>query len=173
MVVHDSSWEHDASREEVWAVLHPQKQLAKQGADVEHPRVIEHGNVLIHVLCEGDENGDGLVRTCWFAVPKFLMSGGRAQSWELVSQVRPPEYQRYDAIGKPPWSRALGWYRLEDLGGNRTRVHFHEEYHVSNPIMKLLFEKYVHRFLSKDNDVNLKGIIEDGLKARRGSDAND
>ena len=34
-----------------------------------------------------------------------------------------------------------------------------------------LIEARIHRFISKDNDVNLKGIIEDGLAARRNARA--
>jgi hypothetical protein len=70
-------------------------------------------------------------------------------------------------LGKPPWSRFRGWHRLEDLGDGTTRVHFHEEYHVNNPLLRALLEKRLHRFISRDNDVNLEGIINDGLRARR------
>lgn len=168
MQVHEYSFEIDAPREEVWAVMHRGRPAdAKRGADTENPRVIEHNDVRIEILCEGDENGDGLVRHCWFRVPRLLLSGGRAQSWELVSQVRPPEYSRYDAIGKPLWSKALGWHRMDDLGNGRTLVVFHEEYHVFNPVLRFLLERYVHKFISRDNDVVIKGLIEEGIKANR------
>ena len=42
--------------------------------------------------------------------------------------MKPHESWRYDAIGKPLWSRAEGHTRLEDLGDGRTRVHFQEKY---------------------------------------------
>ena len=167
MQVHEYSFVIDAPREEVWAVLHPNQELRKSGADPENPRIIEHGNVRIEVVCEGNEHGDGLVRHCYFEVPRYLLSGGRAQSWEMVSNVRPPEFSRYDAIGKPLWSKAMGWHRMEDLGDGRTKVTFHEEYHVFNPILRVLLEKRVHHFISKDNDKNFQGILENGVRARR------
>ena len=121
----------------------------------------------IEILCEGDEHGDGLVRHCYFPVPKYLMSGGRAQSWEMVSQVRPNEFSRYDAIGKPLWSRAMGWMRFDDMADGRTNVTFHEEYEVFNPILRVLLEKRVHAFISRDNDQKVKAGIEQALAARK------
>jgi hypothetical protein len=161
--VHEYSFVIDAPREDIWAAMHPK--IDRRPPGTEDPRIIEHGDVRIEILNEGDENGDGLVRHCWFPVPKYLFSGGRAQSWEMVSQVRVPEFSRYDAIGKPLWSRAMGWYRLDDLGDGRTNVTFHEEYHVFNPVLRALLEKRVHRFISRDNDVSIKNAIEHGLKA--------
>ncbi len=79
------------------------------------------------------------------------------------------ESWRYDAVGKPLWSQATGWTRLEPLGENRTRVHFRETYHVFNPVMRFFLEKIVHRAISKDNDQKIKMGIEMGLKARRRS----
>ena len=49
----------------------------------------------------GDEVGEGLVRHCHFRVPKWLLSGGVGQSWEWLTQVRPLESWKYDAVGKP------------------------------------------------------------------------
>ncbi len=165
MISHDSSWIVDAPRDVVWAVLHPQKNIDRNATTLATPRVLTYDNVRIHVINEGDENGQGLVRICWFAVPWYL--GGKARSWELVSEVRPPEYQRYDVVCTPPNAKATGWYRLEDLGDGRTRVSFHEDYHIECRWLGALIERHVHRFISKDNDKNLKGIIEDGLKRRR------
>jgi hypothetical protein len=81
--------------------------------------------------------------------------------------VRPYESWRYDAIGKPLWSRATGWTRLEDLGGGQTRVHFRETYEAFNPVLRALLERRVHRFISKDNDTYMKTAIEAGLRAMR------
>jgi hypothetical protein len=47
---------------------------------VASPRVIEHNNVRIVIFAQGDAHGQGLVR----------------RSWEIVSEVRPPECQRYE-----------------------------------------------------------------------------
>ena len=106
----------------------------------------------IEILHPGDDVGNGLVRHCYFPVPKWLGSRGVGQSWEWLTEVTPHESWRYDAVGKPLWSRATGWTSLTDLGNGRTRVTFAEEYEAFNPIMRVLFEKRVHESLSRDND---------------------
>jgi len=159
---HTYSFEVDATPEEVWGVLHPPAPATKDGN-----RVIEYGGVRIEILHEGDEKGEGLVRTCTFRVPRLLLSGGVGRSWECVVEVRPNEFSRYEAVGKPLWSEASGWHRLEDLGGGRTRVHFGETYHAFNPVLRLLLERYVHRFISKDNDRLVQTAVERGLQADR------
>jgi hypothetical protein len=130
-------------------------------------RKIEHGDVKIEILHPGNEVGEGLVRHCHFRVPRYLLSGGVGQSWEWLTEVKPFESWRYDAIGKPLWSRATGRTRLEDLGGGRTRVHFSETYEAFNPIMRFFLERAVHDYISKDNDKLIKASIESGLKAMR------
>ncbi|WP_174273941.1 SRPBCC family protein [Sphingomonas bacterium] len=164
MISHDSDWIVDAPREEVWSALHPQKDFDRKQTTIDNPRHIAFDNVRIEVLHEGDENGEGLVRRTWFAVPWYV--GGKARSWEIVSEVRAPEYQRYDAVMTPPHCYAIGWYRLEALDGDRTRVHFHEEFRIEKGWLRWL-ERPIHRFLSADNDKNLKGIIEQAVAARR------
>ena len=77
---------------------------------------------------------------------------------------------RYDAVGKPLWSRASGGTRLEDLGGGRTRVHFREIYEVFNPVMRLLFERRVHHFISKGNDKLIEASIVRSLAALHGTE---
>ena len=67
----------------------------------------------IEILHPGDDDGNGLVRHCYFPVPKWLLSGGVGQSWEWLTEVKPFESWRYDAVGKPLWSRATGWTRLD------------------------------------------------------------
>jgi len=77
--------------------------------------------------------------------------------------VRPPVSWRYDAIGKPLWSRATGHTRLEDLGDGRTRIHFHETYETFNPWMRRLgLERWLHRKISRDNDAMI-AAIEGGI----------
>jgi len=133
------------------------------------PRPQTNGGVQIEILHPGDEIGEGLIRRCTFAVPRYLLSGGVGHSWEWLTEVTPFESWKYDAIGKPLWSRASGWTRLEDVGGGRTRVHFRETYEVFNPIMRVLFEERVHRFISKDNDVQIEaGLVEALRKAHEG-----
>jgi hypothetical protein len=165
---HRYTFEVDATPEEVWAVLHPKP---REPAAPGRPRVIEHGDVRIEIWVEGDADGLGLVRSCRFRVPKLLMSGGRARSWECITESRPPEYSRYQAIGKPLWSEATGSHRLADLGNGRTRIEFVETYHAYNPLLRLLLERYVHRFISKDNDRLMLDAITRGVEYGRSRSA--
>jgi hypothetical protein len=154
---HEFSIELSAPPEDVWEVFwyrapdRPQPKNLLTRIDILHP---------------GDADGNGLVRHCYFPVPKWLLSGGVGQSWEWLTEVRPFESWRYDAVGKPLWSRATGWTRLADLGGGRTRVTFIEEYEAFNPVMRVLFERAVHSRLSKDNDTIL-AALEGGLRWHR------
>lgn len=161
---HRFSFEVDASPEEVWRVLHPPRPRSLAKGDVQ---VIEHGRVRIEILHSGDEHGDGLVRHCHFPVPRYLLSGGVGRSWEWVTQVESNRSARYDAVGRPLWSKASGSHRLEDLGDGRTRVHFRETYHVFNPILRRLLERRVHRFISKDNDRLMQEAIVAGVAYAR------
>lgn len=172
MQEHHYSFDIDSSPREIWQVLHgrppiprAEPELGEYGPIV---RTIEYGGVKIEILHEGDEHGAGLVRHCYFRVPRCLLSGGVAESWEHVTSVVPDTSARYYAVGRPPWSRADGEHRLEPLDGARTRVHFTERYHVVNPVTRFLFEARVHRFISKDNDTLVRQGIEGGLRARRG-----
>lgn len=146
---------------EVWDVIWAR---TRAGVDTERYK--------IEIYHQGDEDGNGLVRHCVFPVPKYLLSGGRAQSWEWITEAKRPVGWRYDAIGKPLWSRASGWTRLEDLDGARTRVHFRETYAVFNPVMRALLERRVHAFISKDNDKLLEASIARSLRKRREQEGN-
>ena len=105
----------DGTPEEVWDVMW---KFTRAG--------IETDTVKIEILHPGDEQGNGLVRHCHFPVPKYLLSGGRAQSWEWITEAQRPKSWRYDAVGKPLWSQAEGRTRLEDLGDGTTRVRSEE-----------------------------------------------
>ena len=155
---HRYSFEMEATPDEIWAVFWSPKTRGQ---------VMEHGDVRIEILHPGDDTGEGLVRYCHFRVPRYLLSGGRGRSWEWLTEVKPGESWRYDGVGKPLYSRATGWTRLEDLGEGRTRIHFRETYHAFNPILRLLFEKRVHRFISRGNDEKIKSAIERGVAALR------
>lgn len=159
---HTYSVEVDGSPEEVWALFWGHRSGTRS-----------HGDVTIEILHPGDERGNGLVRHCRFPVPRWLLSGGRGVSWEWLTEVEPPVSWRYDAIGKPLWSRASGFTRLEDLGGGRTRIHFRETYEAFNPVMRLLFEARVHRAISKSNDETLASSINAGLSMLRGRQKQD
>jgi hypothetical protein len=146
---HEFSVVLDAPPAEVWEVFwyrapdRPQPRDVKTRIDILHP---------------GDEDGNGLVRHCTFPVPRWLLSGGVGKSWEWLTEVKPCESWRYDAIGKPLWSRATGRTELVDLGDGRTRVEFTEEYEAFNPVMRVLFEKAVHQRISRDNDTILAAL---------------
>jgi hypothetical protein len=131
----------------------------------------QNGDVTIEILHRGDETGEGLVRHCTFRVPRYLLSGGRGQSWEWLTEVTPKVSWKYNAVGKPLWSEAEGRTRLEDLGDGQTRVHFSETYRAFNPIMRLLLEKRVHDFISKDNDRLIKDSLTKGVTMMRAARA--
>lgn len=133
-----------APRPLVWRRLHP---LPPEGAP--RPRIIEYPGGRIEILFEGNEAGEGLVRTCIFRVPKIV--GSKARSWECIVEARAQEYSRYIAVSKPLWSHAVGSQELEDAPEGGTTVTFTETYEVHNPIVRPL-EGYVHRFISRDND---------------------
>ena len=54
---------------------------------------------------------------------------------------------------------------LEDLGGDRTRVRFRETFEVFNPVLRVLLERRLHRFISKNNDRLMREGIETGVQA--------
>src|ERR1700722_15819376 len=68
------------------------------------PRMVEWPTGSMEIFNEGDEAGEGLVRTCVFPVPKYLLSGGKGRSWETVTGATINKLSRYVAIGKPLWS---------------------------------------------------------------------
>lgn len=154
---HEYSFELDAPPQEVWDVFW------YRGPDRPQPKDVK---TRIEILHPGDTDGNGLVRHCYFPVPRWLGSGGVGQSWEWLTEVKPFESWRYDAVGKPLWSRATGRTRLEPIANSRTRAHFSEEYEAFNPIMRVLFEKRVHEGLSRDNDTIL-AALNGGLKWHR------
>jgi Polyketide cyclase / dehydrase and lipid transport len=157
---HTFSVDVDGSPEEVWRVFWSHRSGTR-----------EHGDVTIEILHPGDDDGEGLVRHCTFPVPRWLLSGGRGVSWEWLTEVQPRQSWRYDAVGKPLWSKATGWTRLEDLGGGRTRIHFRETYYAFNPLLRRLFEARVHRAISKSNDETLAASIEKGIRGLRAMDS--
>jgi hypothetical protein len=153
---HAFSFVVDATRREIWTLFWNRRR-----------RIVEHGDVRIEILHPGDAVGNGLVRHCRFRVPRYLLSGGIGQSWEWLTEVTPYESWRYDGVGRPLWSHATGWTRLEDLGDGRTRVHFREVYEAFNPILRFMLERRVHRFISHDNDKLMKTAIEQGVGMMR------
>jgi hypothetical protein len=156
---HEYSVDVEGTPAEVWEVFWHRPGNRQRGRS-------DAGDVRIEILHPGDERGNGLVRTCWFPVPRWLLSGGVGRSWEWLTEVEPGVSWRYDAVGKPLWSRATGRTRLEDLGGGRTRIHFSEEYEAFNPVMRRLLERPVHRAISRSND-DIIAKIEAGVRWHR------
>jgi hypothetical protein len=136
----------DAPAHRVWRVLHP-----PVAGDVALPRIIEYPGGSMEILTEGDEAGQGLVRTCVFGVPRYLMTGGKARSWEVVTEAKINKLSRYVAISKPLWSRAEGCHELDEQPDGTTLLTFHETYHAFNPLSRALFEGRVHARISADN----------------------
>lgn len=136
----------EAPARKVWRVLHP-----PAPRDAPRPRIIEYPAGRIEILNEGNEAGEGLVRTCVFNVPRYLLSGGKARSWETVTEAKLNKLSRYVAISKPLWSRAQGYHELDEQSGGTTLLTFHETYHAYNPLLRALFERRVHAMISRDN----------------------
>ena len=159
---HEHTFEVEATPDEVWRALHPRLRMPPDGG----PLVLEHGDVRIEVVDPGDDDGKGLVRRCRFRVPRYLLTGGVGESFEIVVESVPPHRSRYEAVGKPVWSRAAGWHRIEALDAARTRVTFGETYESRSWIGRLL-ERRVHRFISRDNDALLRSAVERGVAHQR------
>src|SRR3984885_7831794 len=116
-----------------------------------HHRWFEWPTGSMEIFNEGDEAGEGLVRTCVFPVPKYLLSGGKGRSWETVTEATIEKLSRYVAIGKPLWSRAEGYHELEEQPDGTTVLTFHEAYHAFNPLLRFFLERPVHAKISRDN----------------------
>jgi hypothetical protein len=135
----------EAPARKVWRVLHPPPRGERS------PRIISYPAGRIEILNEGDEAGEGLVRTCEFKVPRYLLSGGRARSWETVTEAVLNKHSRYVSISKPLWSRAEGYHELDEQFDGTTLLTFHETYHAYNPVLRALFERRVHAMITRDN----------------------
>ncbi|MGH3970492.1 MAG: SRPBCC family protein [Mycobacterium sp.] len=136
----------EAPASKVWRVLHPPAPPTSP-----RPRIIEWPSGRMAILTEGDEAGQGLVRTCVFEVPKYLLSGGKGRSWETVTEAKLNRLSRYVAVGKPLWSRAEGYHELEEKPDGLTVLTFHETYHAYHPVLRFLLERRVHAKISRDN----------------------
>jgi hypothetical protein len=151
---HQFSFDINGRKEHIWAVL-----WGKQTGDV-----TAMADLRVEILHGGDQNGNGLIRHKQYTVPRYLLSRGKAQSWEWITEVKVNESWRYDAVCKPLWSKASGYARLEALPDHRTRIHCSETYHVFNPILRFLLEKKLHIAIAKDSRRKLRIAIEQGLR---------
>jgi hypothetical protein len=152
----------EAPARKVWRVLHP-----PASPNAPRPRVIEWPAGRMEILTEGDEAGEGLVRTCVFGVPKYLLSGGKGRSWETVTEAEINKLSRYVAIGKPLWSRAEGYHELEEQPDGTTVLTFHETYHAYNPVLRFLLERRVHARISRDNLATYEYALSYAGRVRR------
>ena len=152
---HEARFIVDAPPATVWSLFHPVPPADQVGR-----RVLEYPGGRMEVLHEGDAAGQGLVRTCKFAVPTYLLTKGVAQSWEVVTEARLHEISRYEGVCKPLWARMEGWHELEPLDDGRTRLTFVETYEAFNPLLRWAFEASVHRFISRDNDRLYQSILQ-------------
>ena len=162
------------------AVLHraiPRRRAAEEGVagassagsagTAPRPRVLKWPTGSMEILNEGNEAGEGLVRTCIFEVPKYLLSGGRARSWETVTEAELNKLSRYVAVGAPLWSRAEGYHQLEEQPDGTTVLTFHETYHAYNPVLRFFLERPVHAKISRDNLKTYEHALGYAGKVRR------
>jgi hypothetical protein len=149
---HRFSFVADGSPSEVWEIFLSQ-----------HRQGVETEKVRIEILNQGDDASNGMIRHCTFPVPRYLLSGGVAHSWEWITGAVAPISWHFDAISKPLWSRSAGQTTLEPLEDGRTRVTFVETYEAFNPLARLLLENRVHRFISKDNNDHFERSVANAL----------
>lgn len=165
MNVYDSSWIVDAPPRAIWEIFHPPKTFDRSRTTVDNPRVIGHGILRVAIVSEGDEKGVGLVRVTRYRAPWYV--GGIGRSWEIISEIREYEFERYDVLlCFPPRAKVKGWYRLEDLGDGRTRLHVHEEFSMESRWLAPLLERRVHDFILKESDHMFRAVIAEGLRAQ-------
>jgi hypothetical protein len=157
----------EASPAEVWQLFFPPAPPDLRPGEMQ---VVERDGVRIEILHGGNEIHEGLVRHCYYPVPKLLLSGGVAQSWELVTDVVPNVSCHYRAITRPPFAFAEGWQSLHDLGDGTTRVDFRESYSISNPLMRMLLERLVHAKISRDNGAMFEKL-QSGIDQLRAASA--
>lgn len=151
-----------APARQVWLTLHP-----PAPSNAPRPRLIEYPAGRMEILNEGDEAGEGLVRTCEFDVPRYLLSRGKARSWETVTEAKFGKLSRYVAISKPLWSRAEGYHELDEQSDGTTLLTFHETYHAYNRLLRLLFERRVHAKISSDNLSTYEHVLNYAGPTRR------
>jgi carbon monoxide dehydrogenase subunit G len=150
----ETTFDVDAPPHRVWSLFH-----APPPAGTSPPRVVEYPGGRMEILAEGNEFGEGLVRTCEFAVPRWLGSGGRAQSWEVVTKIDVNEFAGYQGVCKPLWAKMQGSHRLKERSDGGTRLTFVESYDVVSPILRQLFERRVHQFISRDNERLYRALL--------------
>jgi hypothetical protein len=159
MQTHEMSFVVDATPTEIWSLLWPPAPKLSPG-EIE---TRSHEGVRIEILHQGDDQHEGLVRHCYYPMPRFLLSGGVAESWELITDVVPHVSSRYRAVTTPPFAFAEGTQHLEGLPDGRTRITVTETYSIRNRWLRIALERYLHRYISRDNDRLLRSGVERGV----------
>jgi len=102
----------------------------------------------VEIVWPGDAEGNGLLRKVIYPLPL----GRRGESFELVKNVRAG--QGYDYVMLR--SGLSGSLTLEPLGPNRTRLRFHERFHMRTPVLRW-FEKRIYRYINRKNEESMRG----------------
>lgn len=95
---YESSFVVTGLQAQVWQLWFPP---APPDLPAGQPQVLEMDDVRIEIIHAGDDVHEGLVRHCFYPVPNYVLSRGKAQSWELVTDVVPNVSYRYRAITRP------------------------------------------------------------------------
>ena len=102
----------------------------------------------VEIVYPGDADGNGLLRRVVYPLP----FGRRGASFELVKNVRPTAGYDYVMLR----TGLSGSMSLEHLGPNRTRLHFRERFHMTQPILRWL-EGPIYRFINRKNEESIRG----------------
>ena len=134
---HEFSVEVPHSPRRLWA-LFQRYDLWKEYA----PGVLD-----VEIVHPGDAAGNGLLRRVIYPLP----FGRRGESFELVRNVR--ENEGYDYLMLR--TGLSGEMRLEPLGPNRTRLHFNETFHMTQPVLRW-FEGPIYRYINRKNEESMR-----------------
>jgi hypothetical protein len=102
----------------------------------------------VEVVHPGDAQGNGLLRRVVYPLP----FGRRGESFELVTNVKPNAGYDYLMLR----TGLSGSMALERLGPNRTRLRFHETFHMTTPVLRWL-EGPIYRYINKRNEASMSG----------------
>jgi hypothetical protein len=128
------------SRERIWALMNDYDRW---------PEFAKPMVTGIRIAEPGDETGNGLVRHVGFRLPLGL----KGTSIETVHDVEPGVGYTYTSA-----TNTVGKIRLESLGPDSTRLHFHEEVRLGRLLS--LLEGTLARFIAKFNRRTMVNMSE-------------